>query len=72
MDMKVCVSCYIPSIKQTVMSFIDIDSKRAILEARDQILQSLGLVEERVLSSLGLERRILVFWNTSKKTPSQQ
>lgn len=60
------------SIKQTVMSFIDIDSKRAILEARDQILQSLGLVEERVLSSLGLERRILVFWNTSKKTPSQQ
>lgn len=49
MDMKVYVSCYIPSIKQTVMRIIYIHSESTILEARDQILQALGLGEKRVL-----------------------
>lgn len=64
MDMKVYVSCYIPSIKQTVMRIIYIGSECTILEARDQILQALGLGEKKVLQSLGLEREEYLFSGT--------
>lgn len=64
MDMKVYVSCYIPSIKQTVMRIVYIDSDSTVLEARDQILQALGLGEKRVLISLGLEREEYLFSGT--------
>ena len=64
MDMKVYVSCFIPSIKQTVMRIIHIHSESTILEARDHILQALGLGEKRVLASLGLERKEYLFSGT--------
>jgi hypothetical protein len=64
MDMKVYVSCYIPSFKQTLMRIIYINSESTILEARDQILQALGLGEKKVLLSLGLEREEYLFSGT--------
>jgi hypothetical protein len=64
MDMKVYVSCYIPSIKQTVMRIIYIHSQSTVLEARDQILQALGLGEKKVLLSLRLEREEFLFSGT--------
>jgi len=65
MDMKVYVSCYIPSMKQTVMRIIYIHPKSTILEARDQILQALGLGEKKNLikSWIG-KRRIFILWNS--------
>lgn len=62
--MKVYVSCYIPSIKQTVMRILQLRADSTILEARDHILMLLGLGEKKVLTSLGLEREEYLFSGT--------
>lgn len=58
------VSCYIPSIKQTVMRILQLRAESTILEARDHILMLLGLGEKKVLTSLGLEREEYLFSGT--------
>lgn len=62
--MKIYVSCYIPSIKQTVMRILQLRADSTILEARDYILTLLGLGEKKVLASLGLEREEYLFSGT--------
>jgi hypothetical protein len=64
MEIKVYVSCYIPSIKQTVMRILQLRADSTILEARDHILTLLGLGEKKVLASLGLEREEYLFSGT--------
>ena len=58
------VSCYIPSIKQTVMRILQLRVDITVLEARDYILTLLGLGEKKVLASLGLEREEYLFSGT--------
>jgi hypothetical protein len=64
MDMKLYVSCFIPSIKQTVMRIVQIPSTSTVLEARDEILEVLGVGEKKVLQSLGMERKEYLFSGT--------
>lgn len=62
--MKIYVSCYIPTIKQTMMRILQLRADSTVLEARDHILTLLGLGEKKVLTSLGLEREEYLFSGT--------
>ena len=62
--MKIYVSCYIPTVKQTMMRILQLRADSTVLEARDHILMLLGLGEKKVLTSLGLEREEYLFSGT--------
>lgn len=64
MEMKIYVSCYIPTIKQTLMRILHLRADHTVLEARDHILTLLGLKEKKLIKSLGLEREEYLFSGT--------
>jgi hypothetical protein len=55
MDMKVYVSCYMPSIKQIFMWILLLCTNRIIIEALDYFLILLGINEKKIPMNLGLE-----------------
>jgi hypothetical protein len=64
MDMRLYVSCFIPSIKQTLMRIVHTRSDSTVLEARDEVLEALGVGEKKVLQSLGMEQKEYLFSGT--------